>query len=232
MYVDDGSPAGVLHGVTVRSPAARGRITAVRFDPAIPWDEFVVVTAADIPSNVVKLLTEDQPYLARDVVNHREEPIALIAHRDRARAEEARRLVTVEIDPLPAVFTIDDTLARREIVWGVDNVFKSYAVQMDIDFTIDGGAYCTLSPVVLSRGTIHAAGPYSCPNVRVRGPLVNRHVWAGLLVMAFRAADRGAPWAADEQRRFAVALAEDIERGRPAAVFIDDAAACDGCQAR
>ena len=32
---------------------------------------------------------------------------------------------------------------------------------MDIDFVIDGGAYATLSPVVLSRGTIHAAGPYS-----------------------------------------------------------------------
>ncbi len=31
---------------------------------------------------------------------------------------------------------------------------------MEIDFTIDGGAYCTLSPVVLSRGTIHAGGPY------------------------------------------------------------------------
>ncbi len=31
---------------------------------------------------------------------------------------------------------------------------------MEIDFVIDGGAYCTLSPVVLSRGTIHAAGPY------------------------------------------------------------------------
>ena len=43
---------------------------------------------------------------------------------------------------------------------------------MDIDFTIDGGAYCTLSPVVLSRGTIHAAGRYSCPNVRVRGRAV------------------------------------------------------------
>ena len=41
---------------------------------------------------------------------------------------------------------------------------------MDIDFVIDGGAYCTLSPVVLSRGTIHAAGPYSCPNVRVQRP--------------------------------------------------------------
>src|SRR5208283_4604640 len=43
---------------------------------------------------------------------------------------------------------------------------------MDIDFTIDGGAYTTLSPVVLSRGTIHAAGPYSCPNVRIRSRVV------------------------------------------------------------
>ena len=47
---------------------------------------------------------------------------------------------------------------------------------MDIDFTIDGGAYCTLSPVVLSRGTIHAAGPYDCPNVRVRGRAVATNV--------------------------------------------------------
>jgi CO/xanthine dehydrogenase Mo-binding subunit len=47
---------------------------------------------------------------------------------------------------------------------------------MDIDFTIDGGAYCTLSPVVLSRGTIHAAGPYACPNVRVQGRAVATNV--------------------------------------------------------
>jgi CO/xanthine dehydrogenase Mo-binding subunit len=43
---------------------------------------------------------------------------------------------------------------------------------MDIDFVIDGGAYCTLSPVVLSRGTIHAAGPYVCPNVRIHSRAV------------------------------------------------------------
>src|SRR5438093_7339356 len=43
---------------------------------------------------------------------------------------------------------------------------------MEIDFVIDGGAYCTLSPVVLSRGTIHAAGPYFCPNVRIRSQAV------------------------------------------------------------
>ena len=40
---------------------------------------------------------------------------------------------------------------------------------MDIDVVIDGGAYATLSAVVLSRGVIHAAGPYRCDHVRIRG---------------------------------------------------------------
>jgi CO/xanthine dehydrogenase Mo-binding subunit len=43
---------------------------------------------------------------------------------------------------------------------------------MDIDFAIDGGAYATLSSVVLSRGAIHAAGPYDCPNVRIKARAV------------------------------------------------------------
>ena len=45
-------------------------------------------------------------------------------------------------------------------------------VAMDIDVLLDGGAYVTLSPVVLSRGTIHAAGPYRCDNTRIRGKAV------------------------------------------------------------
>jgi CO/xanthine dehydrogenase Mo-binding subunit len=40
---------------------------------------------------------------------------------------------------------------------------------MDIDIVMDGGAYATLSAVVLSRGAIHASGPYRCDHVRVRG---------------------------------------------------------------
>jgi len=43
---------------------------------------------------------------------------------------------------------------------------------IDIDVVMDGGAYLTLSPVVLSRGVLHAAGPYRCPIVRVRGRVV------------------------------------------------------------
>lgn len=37
----------------------------------------------------------------------------------------------------------------------------------EIEFNLDGGAYVTLTPVVLSRGAIHAPGPYQCPHVRV-----------------------------------------------------------------
>ena len=41
-----------------------------------------------------------------------------------------------------------------------------------IDVLLDGGAYMTLSPVVLSRGVIHATGPYRCDHVRIQGRVV------------------------------------------------------------
>src|SRR5207237_4600607 len=46
----------------------------------------------------------------------------------------------------------------------------------EIQFTIDGGAYQTLSPVVLSRGAIHAGGPYYWPAVRIQAKAVATNV--------------------------------------------------------
>ena len=40
---------------------------------------------------------------------------------------------------------------------------------MQVEVLMDGGAYVTLSPVVLSRGVIHACGPYYCPHIHVHG---------------------------------------------------------------
>jgi CO/xanthine dehydrogenase Mo-binding subunit len=314
-YVDDLVFPDMLHGVTVRSPAARGRIREIRYEGDIPWNEFTIVTAKDVcGKNCVALLIEDQPCLADGFVNHCEEAVVLLAHQDKYLLEEARRNVRIEIEPLPAIFSIGDSLARKEIIWGQDNIFKTFRVEkgdvdkawanadiivageyatgaqeqlyiepqgviaqvndadgvtvrgslqcpyyvhkalvtlfglpkdrvrviqtetgggfggkeeypsmiaahaallaqksgrpvkiiydraedmvattkrhpsktrhrtavtrdgkllaMEIDFTIDGGAYQTLSPVVLSRGTIHAAGPYQCPNVRIRSRAV------------------------------------------------------------
>ncbi|HKV37459.1 MAG TPA: xanthine dehydrogenase family protein molybdopterin-binding subunit [Pyrinomonadaceae bacterium] len=319
LYIDDLTFPGMLHGATVRSPAARGRIKNISFEGDIPWHEFTIVTAKDIPgANYVALILNDQPYLAAEFVNHPEEPVLLIAHEDKYLVQEARRNVRIEIEEQPAVFTLEDSLARKEIIWGEDNVFKKFLVDkgdvdtvwanadlivegdyetgaqeqlyienngaiaianenegvtvwgsmqcpyyvhkalvklfdlpedkirviqtetgggfggkeeypslitghaallawksgkpvkliydraedmvattkrhpsrthhktavtkdgkllaMEIDFAIDGGAYCTLSPVVLSRGTIHAAGPYVSPNVRIHSRAVATNV--------------------------------------------------------
>jgi len=40
---------------------------------------------------------------------------------------------------------------------------------MEIEVVFDAGAYATLSAVVLSRGVIHASGPYRCDHVRIHG---------------------------------------------------------------
>jgi CO/xanthine dehydrogenase Mo-binding subunit len=314
-YVDDLSLPGMLFGITVRSPSPRGWIKRITYGDAIPWSEFTIVTAADVPGvNRVALIVDDQPCLAEDRVNHAEEPVLLLAHPNRNLLEEARRQVVIDIDPEPPVLSMDQALEPHAVIWGTDNIFKRYEVTrgevdaawasahiivegeyetgaqeqlyiepngmlaiatpsdgvtvwgslqcpyyvhraltslfnlpgdkvrvvqmetgggfggkeeypsiiaahaallawksgrpvklvydraedmvattkrhpsktrhrtavardgklvaMDIDFVIDGGAYCTLSPVVLSRGTIHAPGPYFCPNVRMRGRAV------------------------------------------------------------
>src|SRR3989449_7998556 len=152
LYVDDLKFDGMLHGVTVRSSVPRGRIKNISFDQppasstplgmpswgprsaggtdrAIPWDEFTIVTAKDIPGeNYVALILNDQPYLADEVVNHPEEPIVLLAHHDKYLLEEARRHVSIDYEELPAVLSLKDSLAQKEIVWGDDNVFKKFLV--------------------------------------------------------------------------------------------------------
>src|SRR5439155_9238528 len=107
---DDQVLPGMLHGVTIRTPCARGRIVKIVFAPPIPWDEFTIVTAKDIPGhNAVALITEDQPYLAQDIFCHAEEPVALLAHPDKYLVEEARRAVTIEVEPLPPVFRMEES---------------------------------------------------------------------------------------------------------------------------
>jgi CO/xanthine dehydrogenase Mo-binding subunit len=48
-------------------------------------------------------------------------------------------------------------------------------VAAEVDYLLDGGAYATLSPVVLFRGTVHACGPYRVPSVKVDSRVVRTH---------------------------------------------------------
>ena len=129
-YVDDMVLPGMLYGATVRSQIPRGKIKKITFGPGIPWQEFVVVSARDIPGkNCIALIEDDQPCLADGVVNHPEEPILLLAHEDRHLLPTAVEAVSVEYYPLPAVFTIEESEGRREIIWGRDNTFKTILIE-------------------------------------------------------------------------------------------------------
>jgi CO/xanthine dehydrogenase Mo-binding subunit len=134
-YIDDIALPGMIYGATVRSKIPRGKIRKITFGPGINWDEFVVVTAKDIPGkNYIALIENDQPCLADGMVNHPEEPILLLAHPDRHALPKAVEAVSIEYESLPPVFTIEESERQSEIIWGADNTFQTFLVQKgDVD---------------------------------------------------------------------------------------------------
>ncbi len=103
-YADDIVLPGMLHGRTIRSTVARGRIASIRldFDPA----GFTIVDYRDIPAsgrNVVALIKDDQPFLVERDVQHVAEPILLLAHEDRDTLFAAKVVIEYEeLDPVYA----------------------------------------------------------------------------------------------------------------------------------
>ncbi len=140
-YVDDITLPDMWFGATVRSTIARGRIVSITFDPAIPWHEFTIVTAADIPGeNTIVHLTKDHLCLAETHVNHPNEPILLLAHPDRAVLPAAVAGVQITYEELPGVFTIEESEAPdAPAIWEPapedalhsqeKNVFKTYLME-------------------------------------------------------------------------------------------------------
>ena len=146
-YVDDMVLPGMIYGATVRSHIPRGKIKRISFGPGIDWNEFAIVTPKDIPGkNCIALIEDDQPCLADGVVNQPEEAILLLAHPDRHLLPKAVEAVSVEYDPLPAIFTMEESEERSPIIWGADNVFKSYLIEkgdvdpvwQDADYIVEG----------------------------------------------------------------------------------------------
>jgi CO/xanthine dehydrogenase Mo-binding subunit len=135
LYVDDIERDGMWYGTTVRSTIPRGLIREIKYSRSIDWDEFAVVTAADIPGeNHIQLIFADQPCLADGKVNHCDEAIVLLAHPDKCKLREAAAAIQIEYEPLPPVFTIEESERQETIVWGADNVLKSFLLEKgDVD---------------------------------------------------------------------------------------------------
>jgi CO/xanthine dehydrogenase Mo-binding subunit len=146
-YVDDVVMPGMLCGATVRASMARGRIKKISFDPRVAWEEFSLVTASDIPGkNCISLILDDQPCLASDTVNHQEEPVVLLAHADPHKLRNAVNAVSIEYESLPSLHTMEESEQQSTIIWGADNIFKTYLVEKgDVEaawkeaaFVVDG----------------------------------------------------------------------------------------------
>jgi CO/xanthine dehydrogenase Mo-binding subunit len=134
-YVDDIEREGMWYGATVRSSIPRGFIRSIRFDRLIDWSDFTVVTAADIPGkNHIQLIVADQPCLADGMVNHCDEPILLIAHRDKHKLRKAVAGVQIEYEPLKPVLTMEESERQDVVGWGTDNLLKSFLLEKgDVD---------------------------------------------------------------------------------------------------
>jgi CO/xanthine dehydrogenase Mo-binding subunit len=85
---------------------------------------------------------------------------ALLAH----KAQRPVRMIYDRHEDIAATTKRHPAVVRHRTGVTRDGVL----VAQDIEVVMDGGAYCTLTPVVLSRGALHAGGPYRCPDVRIR----------------------------------------------------------------
>ena len=104
----------MLYGAVVRAPLAHGRIKEIRRDPDFDWSRVTYATADDIPGQkTVQMIQADMPFLAWDEVLYKGEPVALVAAETRELAEAARQAVTVEMEPLAHILTLDELVTRH-----------------------------------------------------------------------------------------------------------------------
>lgn len=116
-------------GGTVRSEVPYGKLKGIKFDPAFDWSKVTVITAADLPAvNFVHIVRDEYPILADKTVNYATQAIALIAAPDDETLKAALAAVTPEIEPMTPVMTIDESLEKKIVIWGDDNVVDSYHV--------------------------------------------------------------------------------------------------------
>jgi CO/xanthine dehydrogenase Mo-binding subunit len=131
-YTEDVYPAGMLHGVIVRSPVASARIKKLNIGRALADDRVVkILTAADLPDRLWGSAKHDQPILAREVVRFVGEPVAIVAATSKRVALEAAGLVELELEDLPAVPTLTAALEDQapEVHAGEPNLQEASVIR-------------------------------------------------------------------------------------------------------
>ncbi len=122
-YTDDlPELRGTLYAALVTSPVAHGRLIGPHngVDKAALLRQHGVVavyTAQDIPGeNNCGPIVHDDPFLAPDEVMFIGQAVAVVVARDMLCARQAAKNATLNIEPLPAILTIEEALAAHSWV--------------------------------------------------------------------------------------------------------------------
>src|SRR6516225_9153638 len=114
-YVDDIKLLGMLHMAVLRSPYGHARITKINSDAALKYPGVLAVYTAEDMKGVVGNVAVAAPLgkmtegmgihgpLAEGKVRFYGDPVAVVIADDRYTARDARDLIEVDYEPLPAV---------------------------------------------------------------------------------------------------------------------------------
>lgn len=143
LYTADIKLPGMLHGRLLRSPVPHARIVRIDTSRARALAGVKdVITGKDTPQ--IKYgnwrlfpQTQDELPLAINKVRFIGDEVAAVAAIDADTAEEALSLITVEYDQLPAVFSIDESLAAGAPL--IHDEIEALKTNISLDRKIDVG---------------------------------------------------------------------------------------------
>ena len=141
----------MLHGCVLGSTYAHARVRDYRTADAraMPGVK-AVLTAADIGSHRIGPFVRDETVLAVDTVRYIGEPVAAVAAVDEETANAALRLIDIEYDELPSVFSPEEAMAEGALLLHPD--YASYDKIFDADF-----AGNVLAKIEMTEGRVDQA---------------------------------------------------------------------------
>ncbi|MBI2417247.1 MAG: molybdopterin-dependent oxidoreductase [Ignavibacteriales bacterium] len=119
LFLDDMTPPeGTLVAFVAYSKVAHGKIEGLYTAAALGVKGVkAVLTAKDIPGeNQIGGILKDEELLAHDKVDFIGQPVALVIAENKLQAAKAARLITMDISPLPAVFTPREAYALGSLI--------------------------------------------------------------------------------------------------------------------
>jgi CO/xanthine dehydrogenase Mo-binding subunit len=183
--IDKGAPAGAAAGIVHTGTYRVGLQEQLYIEPqgmiAVPREDggITVIGSMQCPYYVHKAL---KALLGHDRLNavqaatgggfggKEEYPSMVAAHATLLALKTGR--------PVKLIYRRDEdlraTTKRHPAIFHIRSVVSPEGdlLEWTADVLFDGGAYNTLTPVVLSRGVLHVTGPYRCENVHIHGVAV------------------------------------------------------------